>query len=84
MKPDFIGGFSENTQITNLIKIRPVGAELFYADGRTEMTKLIFAFRNFAKVPKNTTPIVVWCRRSSTSVHYKLTPLMSFVREIWD
>jgi len=27
MKSDFTGGFSENTQITNLIKIRPVGAE---------------------------------------------------------
>jgi hypothetical protein len=34
------------------MKIRPVGAELFYADGRTNMTKLIFAFRNFANAPK--------------------------------
>ena len=49
-----------------------------------KMTKLIFASRNFANVPKNTTRIVVWYRRSSTSVHYKLTPLLSFVREIWD
>ena len=31
----------------------PMGAELFHADGRTDMTKLIVAFRNFAKVPKN-------------------------------
>jgi hypothetical protein len=83
MKPDFTGGFSENTEI-NLITNRPVVAELFYADGRTEMTKLIFAFRNFANVRKNTTRIVVWYRRSSTSVHYKPTPLMFFVREIWD
>jgi hypothetical protein len=34
-----------------------VGAELFHADGRTDgrtdMTKLIVAFRNFAKAPKN-------------------------------
>jgi hypothetical protein len=29
-----------------------VGAELFHADGWTEMTKLIVAFRNFAKAPK--------------------------------
>jgi hypothetical protein len=29
-----------------------VGAELFHADGRTDMTKLIVAFRNFAKAPK--------------------------------
>jgi len=39
---------------SNLIKIRPVGAELFFADGRTDrMTKLIVAFRNFAKASKN-------------------------------
>ena len=35
------------------MKIRPAGAELFRADGRTELAKLIVAFRNFAKVPKN-------------------------------
>jgi len=35
--------------------IHPVGAESFHAngrtDGQTEMTKLIVAFRNFAKSP---------------------------------
>ena len=39
------------------MKIRPVGAELFHADrrsdGQTHMTKLMAAFRNFANVPKN-------------------------------
>jgi len=35
------------------MKIRSVGAELFLAGGRTEMTKLIVAFRNFANAPKN-------------------------------
>jgi len=34
------------------MKIRPVGTEI-HADGRTDMTKLIVAFRNFANVPKN-------------------------------
>jgi len=34
------------------LKIRPGGAELFHSDERTGMTKLIIAFRNFAKVPK--------------------------------
>jgi hypothetical protein len=38
------------------MKIRPVGAELLNADGRTDgqtdMTKLIVAFRNFSKTPK--------------------------------
>jgi len=32
---------------------RPVAAEVFHTDGRTEMTKLIVAFRNFANAPKN-------------------------------
>jgi hypothetical protein len=51
------------------MKIRPVGAELFHADGRTDgqterrtegqadrrtdMTKLTVALRNFANAPKN-------------------------------
>jgi hypothetical protein len=36
----------------SFFKIRPVGAELFDADGRTDMTKLKVAFRNFAKPPE--------------------------------
>jgi len=44
--------FSKNTQISNCMKIRPVGADLFHArtDGRrqTDMTKLINAFGNFS------------------------------------
>jgi hypothetical protein len=35
------------------MKIRPVWAKLFHADGRTDLTKLIVAFRNFANAPKN-------------------------------
>ena len=35
------------------MKIRPMGAELFHADGRTDMTKLTAAFRNFANSSKN-------------------------------
>ena len=38
------------------MKIRLVGVELFHVDrqtdGRTDMTKLIVAFRNFANAPK--------------------------------
>jgi len=49
--------FSKYTQISNFIKIRPVTTELFRTDGRTDrqtdMTKLIFAFRNFASAPPN-------------------------------
>ena len=34
------------------MKTRQVGAELFHADGRTDITKLIVAFRNFANAPE--------------------------------
>jgi len=34
------------------MKIRLVGAELFHADGQTDMTKLIVAFRNSANAPQ--------------------------------
>jgi hypothetical protein len=41
------------------MKIRPVGAELFHADERTDMTKLTLPFRNFANAPKN-----CWCHQN--------------------
>jgi hypothetical protein len=34
------------------MKVRPLGAELFHADGQTDMTKLTVASRNFANCPK--------------------------------
>jgi hypothetical protein len=35
------------------MKIRPVGDELFHADGQTDVAKLTVVFRNFAILPKN-------------------------------
>ena len=35
------------------MKIRPLGAELFHVDGRTDVTQLTAAFRNVAKGPRN-------------------------------
>ena len=35
------------------MKIRPVGIEVFHADRRTDVTKLIATFRNFATAPQN-------------------------------
>ena len=54
----FFDRFPKHTRISNFIKIRPVGAELFHADGQTERqtTKLIVAFRNFVNAPKNDKP----------------------------
>ena len=47
--------------MSNFIKIRPVGVELFHEDGQTHehmdgqtgLTKQIVAFRNFASAPNN-------------------------------
>jgi hypothetical protein len=45
MKLEFLDRFSKNTEISEVMKIRTVGAELFHAD-RHE------AFRNSANAPK--------------------------------
>jgi hypothetical protein len=39
--------------ISNFVKNRPVGAELFDANRQTDMPKLTPAFRNFAYAPAN-------------------------------
>jgi hypothetical protein len=51
MKLEFSIQISKNIQISNFTKIRPVGAEIFHAEGRTDtdMTKVTAAFRNFGK-----------------------------------
>jgi hypothetical protein len=52
MKPELSRqGFEKYMPI--FMNIRPVGAKLFHADRRTDMTKLTVAFRNFANAPKN-------------------------------
>jgi hypothetical protein len=52
-KLNLLDRVSKNAQISNFMDVRPVGAELFHADGQTDMTKLRLAFRNFANAPKN-------------------------------
>ena len=61
--PLFLSDFNETwifwtcfrkTQISNSIKIRPVEAELFHADGRTNKL-IIISFRNFANTPGHST-----------------------------
>jgi hypothetical protein len=52
MKIGFFGLFSKYAKISNLMKIRLVEADLFDADRRTDITKLIVTYRNFAKAPK--------------------------------
>jgi hypothetical protein len=56
----FLNRFLKNTEMSNFMKIRPVGAEVLHLDGQTnrrterqtDMTQLIVAFRNFANAPK--------------------------------
>jgi len=53
MKLRFSRRILENTQISNFMKIRLVGAELLHMGGRTDTSKIIVDFRNFANGPKS-------------------------------
>jgi hypothetical protein len=59
-KLEFLDRFSKKFYVLNFIKIRPVEVELVHADGQTDMTKLIVAFRNFVNAPKNYLNAAVW------------------------
>jgi len=65
---NFLGRFSENTQIENFVNTRPVQAELFHAGGRTDRqtdtTKPIVAIRNF----ENALNLSETCQNSQFSV----------------
>jgi hypothetical protein len=52
MELAFLDLFSTNIQTSDGMKILPTGAELFHADRRTDMTKLIVALHNYANTPK--------------------------------
>jgi len=52
MKLEFSRQFSKNTQRSNFMIIRPVGADLFRADTRTDRHEANRLFRNFVNAPK--------------------------------
>jgi hypothetical protein len=56
MKLEFFEISAKNTQISNLMKIRQVRAELFHTDRQTDVTKLIVTFHNFSKASKINRP----------------------------
>ena len=63
---NFLDIFSKNNQMSNLMKIRPVGADLFHADGRTDRQTDIrdeanSRFRSFVNAPKNPPAVVSLC-----------------------
>jgi len=53
------------------MKIHPVEEELYHAVGRTDMAKLIIAFRNFANAPKKIRRIIFFL----VSITYNKTTL---------
>ena len=50
---NFLDRFLRNTQMSNFITIRPVGAEFFHRDGQTHMKTLTVALHNSVNSPKN-------------------------------
>jgi hypothetical protein len=52
----FLDTFPKNTHVSNFVKIHPVRAEVFHVErqigGRTDVTKLTVAFRNFGNARK--------------------------------
>jgi len=63
-KMSFVGIFSKK-YVQNFMKIRPVVAELFHANRRTDMAKSIAAFRNTANGPRNgATNVPYSCRNT--------------------
>ena len=71
----FLGRFSKGIQISNLMKIRPVGDESFHAVGQRDMLKLIVAFRDFTNAPKN---LCVLCACQKTQRLFPYTVLTSW------
>jgi hypothetical protein len=50
-----------------IMKVRLVGAELLYANGRTDITKLIVTFRSFSQTHKYAVTSVDFPNSSSVS-----------------
>ena len=50
---NFLDIFSNNPEISNFMKIRPVGARMFHTDRRTDMTQLIVVFSNSVNASKS-------------------------------
>ena len=44
--------FRKGNKVPNFMKMRPVGTELFHADGQTDLTGVRVASRNFANAPE--------------------------------
>jgi len=56
MKFGYLERISKITPISNFMKIHLVGAEVFHADGQTDMTTVAINFLNFANAPSMGSP----------------------------
>ena len=68
---NFLEQIFKNTKLSNFVNIRPEGYEWFHPDGRTDITKLTGAFRNFSKAPKNKATIVVRHNTASPGIRLR-------------
>jgi hypothetical protein len=57
--------------MSDFIKLRSAGAELFHADGQKDMTKLIVVLCNFAKVLKKKERLEPYLHQN-TSAHREI------------
>ena len=53
------------------MKIRPVGAELFHEDGRTDMTKLFVGLRTFVNAPTTSPQLKEISCLSKTDIYFE-------------
>jgi hypothetical protein len=53
------------------MKIRPVEAEFFNADGRTDTTKLVAAFRSYSSAPK-----IIYMRRTDKTLQCAISRVL--------
>ena len=60
---------SKITEVSDFVKIRPVGAELFHAERRTDRNdEVIVSFHNFTNAPKTEKDLIGYVKSDSSSV----------------
>jgi len=66
--------------MSSVMKTRLVGAELFLADRRTDLSKLIVAYHDFANVTNYNTTFLETGLNSEMSCHFLKRPTADYLR----